>query len=257
MSYLNDYLKVIPKADADKIRENIAKNQAVFEVNNFSESEFEQLILQLAQEEEPVTKLVDIGTKVTADPLNDFYSHTLMDLSQLIPEQNAIEQAGENYDKIYQGHLEELKKGIEALERRVIELRELKKGEDGLILRSFSFEPDKQGELLENHSTETAYLFVDRDGSLLEPAQIERFYHTYYLALAKNDESNALQNTNGISSATLEILYESPNTLDNTNENYGIEKAIDGDTNSFWFNVALKPNNAQDSVSISQKGRVD
>ena len=30
MSYLNDYLKVIPKADADKIRANILKNQAYF-----------------------------------------------------------------------------------------------------------------------------------------------------------------------------------------------------------------------------------
>lgn len=256
MSYLNDYLKVIPKADADKIRENISKNQAVFEVNDFSEAEFELLIQQLAQEEEPVTKLVDVGTKITADSLNDFYSHVVMDLSQLVPEQNAIERAGENYDKIYQGNLEELKKEIEALERRVIELKELKKGEDGLILRSFSFEPDKQGESLENYNDDTSYLFVDRDGTLLEPAQIERFYHTYYLGLAKNKEVNVLQNSNGISSASLEILYESPNTLDNTNENYGIERAVDGDSNTFWFNVALKPNNAQDSVSISPKGRV-
>lgn len=256
MSYLNDYLKVIPKADASKIRENIAKNKAVFEVNAFSEAEFERLILQLAEQEEPVTKLVDIGTKVTADPLNDFYSHVVMDLGQLIPEQNAIEQAGENYDKIYQGHLEELKKEIEALERRVVELKELKKGEDGLILRSFSFEPDKQGESLEAYNQDTAYLFADRDGTLLAPAQIERFYHTYYLALAKNNETNVLQTTAGISSAQLEILYESPNTLDNTNENYGIEKAIDGDSNTFWFNVALKPNNAQDTVFVSPKGRV-
>lgn len=256
MSYLNDYLKVIPKADASKIRDNIAKNKAVFEVNAFSEAEFERLILQLAEQEQQVTTLVDIGTKVTADPLNDFYSHVVMDLSHLIPEQNAIEQAGENYDKIYQGHLEELKKEIEALERRVVELKELKKGEDGLILRSFSFEPDKQGESLETYTEDTAYLFADRDGTVLAPAQIERFYHTYYLALAKNNETNVLQTTAGISSAQLEILYESPNTLDNTNENYGIEKAIDGDSNTFWFNVALKPNNAQDTVFVSPKGRM-
>jgi len=256
MSYLNDYLRVIPQADASRVRETIAKNKAVFEVNNLSEKEFERLIIQLAEEEGLVTKLVDVGTKITADPLNTFYSHVLMDLSHLFPEQNSIERAGENYDTIYQGHLEELKKEIEALERRVEELKQQKRGEEGLILKTFSFEPDKQSLYVEDYTQEAAHLFVDRDGESLAPASIERLYHTYYLSLDKTVETNVLQNAEGITTAQLEVLYESPYTLDNNNENYRIEKAIDGDSNSFWFNVALKPNNARDSVSVGPKGRL-
>ena len=179
-----------------------------------------------------------------------------MDLSHLFPEQNSIERAGENYDTIYQGHLEELKKEIEALERRVEELKQQKRGEEGLILKTFSFEPDKQSLYVEDYTQETAHLFVDRDGESLASASIERLYHTYYLSLDKTVETNVLQNAEGITTAQLEVLYESPYTLDNNNENYRIEKAIDGDSNSFWFNVALKPNNARDSVSVGPKGRL-
>lgn len=255
MSYLNDYLKVIPKADADKIRETIAKSQEYFEVNNLSEKEFELLITQLAESETPITKVTDIGIKITADPLNAFYSHALMDLSHLFPEQNTIELAGENYDTLYQGHLEEMKKEIEALERRVGELEEMRKGEDGLVLKSYSFEPDRQSEFMEQWTEETAYLFVDRDSSPLTGASIDRLYHTYFLSLGKTEEVDVLKNEKQLTTAQLEVLYESPYTLANQNENYVISKAIDGDENTFWFNVALKPNNQRDSVTISQKGR--
>lgn len=255
MSYLNDYLKVIPKADADQIRNTLAQNQAVLEVNRFSEQEFEKLIQHLAGDDELVTELVDLGTKVTADPLNTFYSHVLMDLSHLFPEQTNIELAGENYDQIYQAHLEDLKKEIVALERRVEEVEDLRRGEQGLVLRSFAFEPESETQNKELYNEETAYLYVDRDGTILEPAVVDRLYHNYFLGLGKTTETNVLQNDQGITSAQLEVFYESPYTLDNTNENYGLEKAIDGDSNTFWFNVALKPNNQTDTTTISPKGR--
>ena len=255
MSYLNDYLKVVPKADAAKIRETISKSQEYFEVNNLSEKEFERLILELAEKEQPVTEMADIGIKITADPLNRFYSQVLLDLSHLFPEQNTIEMAAENYDTIYQGHLEEMKKEIDALNRRIVELEEIRKGEDGLVLKSYSFEPDNQAEAMEQLTEETAYLFCDRDGTLLEQAAVDRLYHTYFLSLEKNKEEDILKNEKGLTTAQLEVLYQSPYTLGNQNENYTIDKAIDGDTNTFWFNVALKPNNQRDSVSISQKGR--
>ena len=255
MSYLNDYLKVIPKADADQIRETLNQNQAILEVNRFSEEEFENLILQLAEDEQLATTLVDLGNKVTADPLNQFYSHVLMDLSHLFPEQTNIETAGENYNQIYQGHLEDLKKEVAALERRVEEVEDLRRGEEGLVLRSFAFEPESEMAHKELYTSETAYLYVDRDGTVLEPAAIDRLYHNYFLGLGKTKEVNVLQNEQGLTSAQLEILYESPHTIDNKNENYTLQKAIDGDVHSFWFNVALKPNNQTDETSISPKGR--
>ena len=75
------------------------------------------------------------------------------------------------------------------------------------------------------------------------------------MSLAKNKEIDLLKNEKGLTTASMEVLYESPYTLKNNNEQYGIEKAIDGDNGTFWFNVALKPNNARDGITISQKGR--
>ena len=110
MSYLNDYLKVIPTADASKIRTTLNKSQEYFEISRLSDQAFEELLEQLVVSEEPLTKLVDPGTKITADPLNRFYGNVLLDLTHLFSEQNAIERAGENYDIIYQSQLDELKK---------------------------------------------------------------------------------------------------------------------------------------------------
>lgn len=255
MSYLNDYLKVIPTADASKIRTTLNKSQEYFEISRLSDQAFEELLEKLVVSEEPLTKLVDPGTKITADPLNRFYGNVLLDLTHLFSEQNAIERAGENYDIIYQSQLDELKKEIEALERKIALLEETRKGESGLVLKSFSFEPEKAELFVEPKTVETAYLFADRDGRTLESAIIDRHYHTYFLSLAKNKEIDLLKNEKGLTTASMEVLYESPYTLKNNNEQYGIEKAIDGDNGTFWFNVALKPNNALDSITISQKGR--
>ena len=110
MSYLNDYLKVIPTADASKIRTTLNKSHEYFEISRLSDQAFEELLEKLVVSEEPLTKLVDPGTKITADPLNRFYGNVLLDLTHLFSEQNAIERAGENYDIIYQSQLDELKK---------------------------------------------------------------------------------------------------------------------------------------------------
>ena len=77
MSYLNDYLKVIPTADASKIRTTLNKSQEYFEISRLSDQAFEELLEQLVVSEKPLTKLVDPGTKITADPLNRFYGNVL------------------------------------------------------------------------------------------------------------------------------------------------------------------------------------
>lgn len=253
MSYLNDYLKVIPKVDADKIRENISSNQEIFEVNRLSEQEYELLINQLAEENTVQTKPVVLDQTITADAFNSFFSNVLVDLSRLFPEQNNIEQAGVNYDRIYQGHLEELKKELEALTRGIERLEKENRGEDGLVIKSYSFEPEEKEVIVERLTDETKYLFVDRDGSHLEPAAGERLFHTYYLTLNQDKKINLLENEKGTTTANLSVVYESPYTLINQNENYTTDKAIDGDDSTFWFNVALKPDNSLDSVSISPR----
>lgn len=256
MSYLKDYLKVIPKVDADRIRQNIADNQEVFQVNNISEQEYERLVYQLAEENIIQTGPVEMEQMITADTFNEFYSNVKFDLSRLFPEQNHIEMAGENYDRIYQGHLEELKKEIDALTRNIERLEQQHRGESGLIIKAYGFEPEERQKNAEHFNEDTAYLFADRDGSPLKSATSERLFHTFFLSLGKKKEINLIENAKGLSSAKLEVVYESPYTLKNQNENYRIEKAIDGDQGTFWFNVALKPDNGLDSVSISPRKEV-
>ena len=253
MSYLNDYLKVIPAVDALRIQENIADNQEVLSIQNINEKEYEALLKQLSEESTLFTELVPLGKEIKADDFNLFYSNVLLDLARLFPEQNSIEQAAINYDQIHQGYLEELRKEADGLKRQIEKMKAQQKGESGLLLHSFSFEPEEKEAHVERHSEETAYLYTDRNGLPLEPAQSERLFHTYYLSLSKQSEQSLLESEDGRTTARLEVIYESPYTLTNQNQNYTIEKAIDGNPNTFWFNVALKPKNDPDSVSISPR----
>lgn len=236
-----------------RIQENISENQEVLTIQNISEKQYEALLNQLAEESHIFTEPVALSQEITADDFNLFYSNVLLDLARLFPEQNSIEQAAINYDQIHQGHLEELRKEVDGLKRNIEKMKAQQRGESGLLLHSFSFEPEERDEHSELYSEETAYLFTDRDGSPLEPAQSERLFHTYYLSLSKQSEESLLESENGRTTARLEVVYESPYTLVNQNENYHISKAIDGNPNTFWFNVALKPNNEPDSVSISPR----
>lgn len=253
MSYLNDYLKVIPAVDALRIQENISDNQEVLRVQNISEKEYELLLKQLSEDFKVFTEPVSLSQEITADNLNLFYSNVLLDLSRLFPEQNSIEQAAMNYDQIHQSHLDELKKEVDDLRRNIDRMKAQQLGEKGLLLHRFSFEPEDKEQHIEHYNEDTAYLFVDRNGAPLESATTERLFHTYYLSLSKQTEENLLESERGQTTARLDVIYESPYTLTNTNQNYSIDKAIDGNPNTFWFNVALKPSNERDSVSISPR----
>lgn len=250
MSYLNDYLKVIPKADADIIRQNIAENTELFEIKNLTEQEFEGLVDDLINSEDILTEIIELSQTITADDLNDFYSNVGLDLHKLFPEQNNIEKLGENYDRIYQGHLEELNNEVEKLRTSINRLEQKEKMQENTITKGYSFEPDRREEVSEIYTEETAYLYRDRDGQEKAPAKQEKLFHTYHLVLSKTEEVNLLVNDNGLTTASLNIVYESPNTLENTNKEYSVDKAIDGDEGTFWFNVSQKPDNSLDYVNI-------
>lgn len=255
MAYLEDYLRTIPLSDASAIRQAILENEVHFGLADISEQEFERLIKQIAEQNEPLASMPTFTEKIEAAPFNQFYSTFSVDLNQLFREQASIETAGENYDHIYRANLEEIQRSVENLEQTVLRLEKQNRGEKGLVLRSYSFEPENAKQMSETHTSETAYLFSDRDGTLLEPAETNRLYHTYSLTLKKKEETNALQNPDGTTSARLEVLYETPGTVTNTNPEYAPHKAIDGTSESFWFNICLKSNNGLDKIDTLPKGR--
>lgn len=256
MDYLHDYLRAIPKADADAIRKALKDNELHFGLEEVSEPEFERLIKQIAETNVALTQLPELGERLEAAPLNEFYTNLSVDLNRLFAEQAAIETAAANYDHITQANLEELRRAVESLQESVQRLEKQARGERGLVLRSYRFQPERAKEMNEEYREETRYLFVDRDGTSLQPAEVNRLYHTYYLSLKKEDETDALRDANGHTTARLDVLYETPGTLSNTNPAYAPEKAIDGTTETFWFNVCLKANNGLDRVSIAPEGRV-
>lgn len=253
MSYLKDYLKVVPKADRNRVIENIAKNQELFEVEAFTEENLNALVNHLIEDSEVMTKLSPLSQTIKADELNLFYRNVAFDLSRLFPEQNQIEQAGENYERIYQGHLKEIEDAVDNLKRTIDDLEDAQKGEKGLILKRYGFEPENKLREMEQYTPDTAYLFTDRHGEPRPAAETHRLFHTYYLSLSKQEEADALINSTGELTAKLDVLYESPYTLENTNDNYSLHHALDGDSSTFWLSVALKPSNGLDGISIGPK----
>lgn len=172
----------------------------------------------------------------------------------MFAEQTSVEVASENYHHIYKDVLEELTRATNNLRQAIEHLDRQSSGERGLILKEYSFEPENEKNMTEPYNMETSYLFVDRDGSPLNPAHVSRLYHNYSLTLSKKKEENAILDSNNITQGTLEVLYETPGTLINHNPTYSIDKAIDGSSDSFWFNVNLKQSNGQDKIDISPKG---
>ena len=250
MNYLNDYLRVIPKADADIILKNISENTELFEVSQLTEESYEELINDLINSESNITNVVELDEVITADAFNQFYSNVAIDLHRLFPEQNNIEKLGENYDRIYRGHLEELSYEIEKLRESINKLSSKESLQEDTITESYSFEPDRREIVSESLNEGTKYLFVDRDGSQLESAEQEKLFHTYHLTLAKDKVVDLLVNDKGLTTASIQIIYESPHVIENENPEYAVDKIIDGDSGTFWFNVAKKPDNSLDYVSI-------
>lgn len=251
MSYLQEYLKAIPKVDADEIQSYLKKNEEIFSVLDISEKEFKFLIEKLNEKSEPVTYPVELNQKILASDFNNFYKNVAIDLVRLFSTQNSIEGAAENYNRIYDGNMQDLIKEYEKLSKKVIELDMQTQQEEGLIIHSFDFEPSGIFSNIEKDKEKYGYMFQDRNGSYLEPVEIKRTYHKYHANLSLEDARDLLKDEDGNTTAKIEILYESPYTIDLMNKNYNIENVLNDDSSNFWFNIALKPNNNSDSVTIN------
>ena len=189
-----------------------------------------------------------------AEEMNEFYSNVQLDLVHLFMEQNLLEGISENYDRIYEGNLDDMRSQIANLEQKTAMLDMEKDGEDGLVVRSYSFEPANKLFNIESKTKDVPEsLWTDRDGTILKEVEIGRTFHKYHASLSKEKTNDLLKNANGQTTAKIELLYESPYVLSTINNNYDISKAIDGNDNTFWYSVALKPNNSSDKTTINPK----
>lgn len=254
MNYLDDYLKIIPEYDANAIRKALKENEKNLNIENISEYEFEKLVNQLAEKDGKAMSVPFIGDKIESETFNQVYSAIDIDLKRLFSKQESIEVANENYHHIYKATLDEITRAVETLRQHVDVLKYKNNKEAGLVIKQHSFNPENAIHFDETYNEDTKHLFVDRDGSQLKPAEVNRFYHNYSLTLKKKETVDILKNTNGISTAKVEILYQTPGTIENKNPNYNLQHIVDGSSETYWFNVCLKGNNELDKTNINPKG---
>lgn len=248
MDYLQNYLSVLPEYDRSEVEQLIQENTDLFEVKVLSTEEFEALIQQLADTKEKVSELKPTGDKLDAEHFNDLHSNISIDLSRLYSSHLTVEKVIANYDRILRGALDDIQREVDSLATRVEELSLKAAGEDGLVVKTYGFEEANKSANVETNDTEYAHLFMDRDGvTKLPVASLNRSYHQHYLSLPLTTKEDALHNKNGVTTATIDILYQSPNAKGDSL--HPLTHAIDASSNTYWTQTVTMKSTASTEIS--------
>lgn len=236
-NYLQGYLQVLPEYQRRRIEEIIQENQDLFNIDNLKEEEFKEIINRLAEDHEKLSVFVPQVNQLDADLFNAFFSNIHIDMNLMYLESQMIESASTNYSRIFDGILYDLEQELKALREKVNSLRLVSEGEDGLIVKSYSFNDKSQ---METDDERYRHLFMDRDGSYAERAVIERNHDQNFLSLAKTKEVDCLHNKEGESTAKIRIEDQRgiPIPLSEA-KRYHINNAIDGSEDTYWACVVL------------------
>lgn len=248
MAYLEDYLRVIPRVERERIETLLRGQRELYEVKDLTEEEFAALVEYLAVEQQPVTKVVELSETVDAEEMNRFMADVAIDLLHLFEEQNLLEGAAMNYDRIFSGVLDDIRKEVSALRRREEELWLENKGEDGLIVKSYGFDVAEKGRHAEPMTETNQYLFEDRDGRVLPDVGYERSYHQHYIGLGKKEVVDRLVNDKGQVTAKVSVAYENTGSVDMSDVGYGIDKVLDGSDETYYMHVVLDTQEATHKV---------
>ena len=234
--YLNGYLDVLPAYQKQKIEDILKNNQNLYNISSVTEEEFKELINRLAEEHSPLTEPIPQIDKLDGQLYNSFFTNTYIDLNLLFLESLMIESATTNYERIFDGIISDLDKETRTLRQRVESLKLINEGEDGLVVKQYSFDSVTEMEDRNKFST----LFVDRDGTPINSASFEQRHDEYFIALAKTKETDVLR-TDGLTTAKIQIEDRRgvPSSLGQEPERYRLENAIDSDPNKYWAEVVL------------------
>ncbi|MES9681794.1 hypothetical protein ABWK22_02515 [Gottfriedia acidiceleris] len=239
MEYLQNYLSVLPDYDRKEVEQLLQENMDLFDVKVVTKEEFEALLQQLANRQEKVTTLTPTGEKVDAEHFNDMHSSVALDLKRLYNSHLIVEKVIANYDRILRGTLDDIQREVDSLSTRVEELNLKAKGEDGLVVKTYGFEEKEKNLYMETDREQYAHLFLDRDGKSLPTAALNRSFQQHYLSLPIKEVENALQDSNGTTTAKIEVVYQAPNVI--TDSNHPLVYAIDNSLESYWAQ-AVKTN---------------
>lgn len=237
-NYLAGYLQVLPEYQRQQIENILKDNQSLYNIQNVSEEEFAEMMKQLAIDHTPLTINTPQIDNLDTELYNSFFSSVYMDLNMLFIENQLIESATTNYDRIFAGIISDLNNETNALRERVDSLKLLNQGEDGLIIEKRSFESTTEMEDPNKFSS----LFVDRDGTPIVPVAFERVHDQYFCALSKTYTTDVLRDDKGTTTATISITDRRGTPIRVTNpDRYKLDNAIDGSTDTYWAEVVLVP----------------
>lgn len=235
--YLTGYLDVLPDYQRKRIQDIIQENQELFNISSLNEKEFAQLIAQLTEQHQQLTIFIPQMDKLDEELHNTFYSNVHVDLNMMFAETQLIESATMNYDRIFDGIIADLEKEVQSLRNRISTLKLVSEGEDGLIVKSYSFDDQSQ---MEMDKTKYAHLFKDRDGSNIPDIVMEGNKGENFIVLGKTNEIDCLHDEKGMTTATIKIIGRRGTPIQLTdNSKYKLENAIDSSVDSYWGEVVL------------------
>lgn len=236
--YLKGYLEVLPEYQRRRIEDIVRENQELFNINSLTEQEFAETINRLSKDHEQLTIFVPQGDKLDDELFNTFFSNLHVDLNLMFMESQLIENATINYDRIFDGIISDLEKEVRSLRNRVKSLRLVSEGEDGLIVKQYTFDDKSE---METNRNKYSHLFKDRDGSDVPDVAVERIHDQNFIVLSKTKEVDCLHNEFGDTTASIQITDRrgAPVNLATSKTTYKLENAIDGSLDTYWGEVIL------------------
>jgi hypothetical protein len=160
-------------------------------------------------------------------------------------EVNLIDRAITNYRSLAFSELSNLNKEVNDLYAQIENLKQVSTGEDGLIVRTETF----QGAVFEEDPDGVyADLFCDRDGTELPKASVALNNKKRALNLKTKNVIDRVHNSNGLLDAEVQLLDQRGQGADITGR--GMENILDGSDETYWLQIVQ----ANDEIKMQMYG---
>lgn len=226
-NYLDSYQNILPPQQAQRL----TAFMELVTANGTSTSQAEALITQLAATKTKLTtyKAAIAGDFMDSDAFNDFYTNVYYDLLWLFKEALILEEATTTYDLMFESEVDLMVKELKALQARIqaIKVAASSPSYTQTILETFD----------NSSNFDTTIALVDRDGTVLAPAQLTVFKDDSSLALSHTVASDALRDANGnvVATASLDGYIGNPTSQ----SSHTVAHAIDKDLTTYWAEFIL------------------
>jgi hypothetical protein len=243
-NYLSGYLSVLPLIQRKRVVELLSRNED-YRYNIISSAEFNALIEQITNEHTQATQYTPQVEELSTELYNQFFGAAYTDLNFMFNEVNLIDRAITNYRSLAFSELSNLNKEVNDLYTQIENLKQVAVGEDGLIVRTETF----QGAVFEEDPTGVyANLFCDRDGTELPKASVALNNKKRALGLRTKVVTDRVHNPNGLMDAEIELLDQRGQSVSIAGR--GMGNSLDGSDETYWLQIVQ----ADDEINMQMYG---